>query len=87
MPKVKLWNTELGKLTTYNVRADQNGEIVCEYKTDEAYDMIKFPGGLSKEEFLDLVNQHNDANEGVQALDTEAIEELNSANEDLLKSL
>lgn len=87
MPKVKLWNTELGKLTAYDVMVDNNGEIVCEYNKNDVNDVIKFPGGLTKDEFLELVNQHNDANAGIKALDTEELEERDKANEELLKSL
>lgn len=87
MPTIQLWNTELGKLTDYEVSVDRNGDIVCEYEDKKVNDTIKFPGGQTKTQFAKLVKAHNEANEGVKAVDTSAIEARDAKNQALLESL
>lgn len=85
MATIKLYSVQHGKQLDFELRSE-NGEILAE-RGDET---IKFPGGLSKEEFLDLVDQHNEANKGMRAItDAEVAEDrkLLEANEKLLESL
>lgn len=87
MATVKLWNTELGKVAPYEVSIDRNGEVVCDYSDGSISDTIKFPGGLTKAQFEKLVKAHNDANEGVKALDQKELEKRDKRNQELLDSL
>ena len=69
MPKILLYNVELEKEVEYDLAAI-NGEIVAtyEYTKEEdpeavlGNDVVKFPGGLDKKEFLKLVQEHNEVN-------------------------
>lgn len=84
-PTVKLWSVQKGQLEDFVVMIEGN-EIVC-YREGE---ILKFPGGLNKEEFLKLVDKHNKANDGVKAITKEEIQakqELDAANQSLLDSL
>lgn len=84
-PTLKLWSVRLGKYVNYSVSIE-NGEIVATYKDDN----LKFPGGITKEELLALVKEHNDANEKITALapaEIQAQEDLAAANDALLESL
>lgn len=87
MAIVKLWNTELGKVTPYEVTTDHNGDIVCDYSDGKVSDTIKFPGGQTKAQFEKLVKAHNDANEGLKAIDTTELEKRDKRNQELLDSL
>lgn len=86
-PTLKLWSIQLGELADFEVRVE-NKEIVAEHP--ETHESIKFPGGITKDELLELVEAHNDANDGVQAITEEEIQaekELDEANDKLLESL
>ena len=89
-PTLKLWSIQLGELADFEVRVE-NKEIVAEHP--ETHESIKFPGGITKDELLELlelVEAHNDANDGVQAITAEEIQaekELDEANDKLLESL
>ena len=86
-PTLKLWSIQLGELADFEVRVE-NKEIVAEHP--ETHEVIKFPGGITKDELLELVEAHNDANDGVQAITEEEIQaekELDEANDKLLESL
>ena len=86
-PTLKLWSIQLGELADFEVRVE-NKEIVAEHT--ETHESIKFPGGITKDELLELVEAHNDANDGVQAITEEEIQaekELDEANDKLLESL
>ncbi len=84
-PTVQLWSVAQGKLVDFIVSIE-NSEIICQ-NGDE---FIKFPGGITKEELLELVAAHNEANDGVKAITPEEIqaqEDLDAANQSLLDSL
>ena len=86
-PTLKLWSIQLGELADFEVRVE-NKEIVAEHH--ETHESIKFPGGITRDELLELVEAHNDANDGVQAITEEEIQaekELDEANDKLLESL
>lgn len=86
-PTLKLWSIQLGELADFEVRVE-NKEIVAEHP--ETHESIKFPGGITKDELLELVEAHNDANDGVRAITEEEIQaekELDEANDKLLESL
>lgn len=82
MPSVKLWSTEEGKLVDFELTGDNNGEIVATYK-DES---LKFPA-VSKDKFLKLVAAHNEANEGVKAVDPDDAGKSSKKVQDLLEAL
>lgn len=86
-PTLKLWSTQLGKLSDFEVRIE-NQEIVAEHPdTGEA---LKFPGGITKDELMELVDAHNEANENVKARteeDLQAEKDLEDANNQLLEDL
>lgn len=84
-PTVLLWSVKQGDLLRFTVSI-QNGEIICS-RDDE---FVKFPGGITKDEFMALVEAHNDANEGKEAIssaDIQAEIELKESNEKLLEDL
>lgn len=84
-PTVKLWSVKQGELVDF-IATIENSDIVLQ-NGDE---FIKFPGGLSPEEFKKLVDQHNEDNKGLVAIspkDIAAQEKLDDANTALLDSL
>ena len=86
-PTLNLWSVQLGQLEEFDVRVE-NKEIVAEHS--ETGETIKFPGGITKDELLELVDAHNEANDGVKAIseeDLQAEKELDEANDQLLESL
>ncbi len=85
-PQIKMWSVQEGKLVTWFLEEDTNGEIVASHKNET----LKFPGGLSKKEFLAHVSAHNEANKGVRAVseeDLKAEETKRAMNKQLLESL
>lgn len=84
-PTVKLYSVEEGKLVDFEVSV-ANDEVICTYKDE----FLKFPGGLTKDQFLKLVDKHNKANDGLKAVTQEDIaaqEALAKKNEKLLEDL
>ena len=91
-PTVKLWSVKEGRMLDFTVSVE-NGEIVCTHVNEKAAvpeEFVKFPGGINKEELLELVKAHNEANRDVKAITPEEIqaqEDLDAANQSLLDSL
>jgi hypothetical protein len=86
-PTLKLWSIQLGELSDFEVRVE-NKEIVAEHP--DTHETLKFPGGITKDELLELVDAHNEANDGVKAITEEELQaekELDEANDKLLESL
>lgn len=94
MVKIFLHNVELEKQVEYRLEAI-NGEIVATYDyTDEedpkgqlGNDVIKFPAGLDKVEFLKLVQEHNDVNEKLVPATNDPLVQADESNIALLDSL
>lgn len=59
MATVRLYSVKEQALVDFELSTDANGEILATYNDE----FQKFPGGLNKEEFLDLVEQANKVNE------------------------
>ena len=84
-PTLELWSVRQGKLVDFEVSID--GDEIVAVSGDES---LKFPGGLTKKELLELAEAHNEANKDVKAItDTEikAKEDLDAANRKLLEDL
>lgn len=77
MAKLDLYSTEVGKVVSWDVEVDRNGELLATYKDE----MLKFPAGLSKGELTKLVKDHNKANEGVKARTAEEVKAEEDAKE------
>lgn len=94
MPTIDLHNIELEKEVPYELTA-ANGEIIATYKYSEEEDpegllgddVIKFPGGLDKVEFLKLVQEHNDVNSSLVPATNDPIVLDDQHNNELLDSL
>ena len=86
-PTIKLWSTQLGKIVDFEVRIE-NQEIVAEQ--GDTGEVLKFPGGITKDELLELAEAHNEANDGIKARtdeDLQAEQELEDTNNKLLEDL
>lgn len=83
MATIALYNVKAGKEVEYELHADRNREIVATYEDS----VVKFPGGLSKEDFLQLVAEHNNVNKELVVVDLEAEAALDELNQSLLDSL
>lgn len=84
-PTIKLWSVKEGKLLAFELSSD--GTDIIATRGDEA---VKFPGGLTKEEFLTYAEEHNEVNKNLKAVSAEQIkadEERAEANASLLDSL
>lgn len=57
-----IFNAELQKETVHELSASQNGEIVATCR--ETGRILKFPAGVTREKFDELVAAHKVANEG-----------------------
>lgn len=68
MPTFKLFNTKTQSVEHAEMTVDANNEIVA---TFEDGGIIKFPAGLSKTEFEELIEQHQVANEGQEIITPE----------------
>lgn len=94
MPTIDLHNVELERKVPYELTA-VNGEILATYVYSEEEDptgllvddVIKFPGGLDKKEFLKLVQEHNDANSSLVPATNDPIVLGDQHNNELLDSL
>ena len=84
-PTLELWSVRQGKLVDFEVSID--GEEIVAVNGDES---LKFPGGITKKELLELAKAHNEANKDVKAITDEEIkakEDLDAANLKLLEDL
>ena len=94
MITIDLHNVELEKQVPYRLEAI-NGEIVATYDYSEeedpdgilGNDVIKFPAGLDKVEFLKLVQEHNDVNEKLIPATNDPLVRADEENIALLDSL
>ena len=87
MATVKLHSLKEGKLLSFEL-AIENQEVVA--RNSDTEEFYKFPGGLTKKQFLKQVDEINKANDGVKAISEEELEadrKLDEANEKLLESL
>ena len=90
--QIELYSTEQAQMANFNLEVDANGEILATREDNdgsEKDEMVKFPAGLSKEEFLEQVQAYNEANQGEVALTDIALEHDKKvkASEDLLEDL
>lgn len=79
MAQAELYSTKQGKVIPFDLDVDHNGEIVAENK--KSGESLKFPAGLTKSEFNQLVKAHNQANEGVVARSPEEMKKEEEALE------
>lgn len=68
MPTRQLFNAQTQKLEDAELTVDKNNEIVATF-ADESF--IKFPAGLTKDEFESHIAAHQSANEGQEVISEE----------------
>lgn len=68
----ELFNSRTQQVEEATLTVDKNNEIVA---TFEDGGFIKFPAGLSKEEFEELIELHQEENEGQKVITKEILEE------------
>lgn len=68
MPSTRIFNAKTQQVELAELSVDANNEIVATF-SDES--VVKFPAGLSKEEFAGLVEAHQKANEGQEVITPE----------------
>lgn len=69
MPSTRIFNAKTQKVELAELSVDPNNEIVATF-ADKS--IVKFPAGLSKDEFKDLVDAHQKANEGQEIITPES---------------
>lgn len=69
MPQVNIFDPLLQKEVPFTLEVDAAGEIVA--TSTESTSFVKFPAGLTREQFDAAVAEHKEANEGMEYLSQE----------------
>lgn len=69
MPSTHIFNAKTQQVELAELSVDANNEIVATFCDDS---VVKFPAGLSKEEFKKLIDAHQKANEGQEIITPES---------------